>query len=101
LQKAEARLGGSRAGDLQQRSAQARRELDLVIELERIRLSRVTGGNLPFYKIQVDRDYAKAFADSDLAREDEPPARVAARVRASGVGVSRVAALDEQAGVGA
>ena len=97
LQRAEARLNGSGGGDLRQRIGHARRDLDLVIELDRIRLSRATGGNLPYYKAQVDVDYTKAFTDSGLAKPDDPPERVAARVRASAVYVALMAALDDWA----
>ena len=97
LQRAEARLNGSGEGVLRQRIGHARRDLDLVIELDRIRLSRATGGNLPFYKTQVDVDYTKAFGDSGLAKLDDPPERVAARVRGSAVYLALMAALDDWA----
>jgi serine/threonine-protein kinase len=97
LERGEARLYGGEPGDLRRRCEQARRDLDLVIELDRIRLSRVTGGNLPYYKLKVDQDYAKAFAGAGLAKPSEPPDRVAARVRASAVSVALMAALDDWA----
>jgi eukaryotic-like serine/threonine-protein kinase len=98
LERAEARLNGSGAGgDLRRRCEQARRDMDLVIELDRIRLSRVTGGNLPYYKNKVDIDYAKAFAEAGLARPSDPPSRVAAGVRASAVHLALMAALDDWA----
>src|SRR5262249_7195880 len=109
LQRAEARLDGGGPRDLCQRFDQARRDLDLVIELDRIRLSRVTSGNvvsrlsrvtsgnLAFYKTKADQDYAKAFSDSGLAGVADPPDRVAARVHASTVRVALLAALDDWA----
>jgi eukaryotic-like serine/threonine-protein kinase len=97
LQRADARLNGSGAGDLRQRFDQARKDLDLVIELDRIRLSRVTSGNLALYKTKADRGYAKAFADAGLARAHDPPDLVAARVNASAVRVALTAALDDWA----
>jgi serine/threonine-protein kinase len=97
LQQAEARLDGGGAGDLRQRLDQARQELDLVIELDRVRLSRVTSGNLALYKTKADRDYAKAFGDSGLGKVHDPPDLVAARVRASTVHVALLAALDDWA----
>jgi serine/threonine-protein kinase len=97
LQRAEARLDGGGAGDLRQRLDQARHELDLVIELDRIRLSRLTSGNLTYYKLKADRDYARALSDSGLAREPEPPDIVAARIHASAVRVALLAALDDWA----
>ena len=61
LERAEARLGGGGPDDLRRRLGQARRDLDLVIQLDTIRLKRVTRGELAFYKAQANRDYAEAF----------------------------------------
>jgi serine/threonine-protein kinase len=97
LQQAEARLNGGGAIDLRQRLDQARQDLDLVIELDRIRLNRLTSGNLILYKSKADRDYAKAFEEAGLAKEHDPPVMVAARVRASAVRVALTAALDDWA----
>jgi serine/threonine-protein kinase len=97
LQRADARLTGGGDRDLRQQSDQARRDLDLVIELDRIRLSRVTSGNLALYKIKADRDYATAFGDAGLAQVQDPPDLVAARVHASAVRVALTAALDDWA----
>src|SRR5262249_56158369 len=83
LERAEARLSAGELGDLRERIDQVRRDLDLVIELDRIRLSRVTSGNvvsrlsrvtsgnLVFYRTKADQDYAKAFADSGVAKLSE------------------------------
>src|SRR5205823_4187983 len=49
LDQANARLGGGGPDDLRQRLGRARHDLDVVIELDRIRLSRVTSGNLALY----------------------------------------------------
>ena len=107
LQRAEARLNGGGAGDLRQRIDQARHDLDLVMELDRIRLSRVTSGNVVsrlsrvtsgnvvFYRTKADRDYTKAFGDSGLAKVPDPPDKVAARIQASTVRVALLAALDD------
>jgi serine/threonine-protein kinase len=97
LQRADARLNGGGDRDLRQRFDQARRDLDLVIELARICLSRVTSGNLALYKAKADRDYATAFGDSGLAEIHDPPNRVAARVQASAVHLALTAALDDWA----
>jgi serine/threonine-protein kinase len=113
LQRAEARLDGSGPRDLRLRLDQARQDLDLVIELDRIRLSRVTSGNvlgnvvsrqsrltsgnLVFYRTKADQDYTKAFGDSGLAKVDDPPDVVAARINASTVQVALLAALDDWA----
>jgi serine/threonine-protein kinase len=109
LKRAEARLNGGGAGELRRRIDQARRDLDLVIELDRIRLSRVTSGNvvsrlsrvtsgnLLFYRTKADREYTKAFGDSGLAEVTDPPDMVATRIHASTVRVALVAALDDWA----
>jgi serine/threonine-protein kinase len=98
LQRADARLnGGGGARDLRQRFDQARRDLDLVIELDRIRLSRITSGNLALYKTKADRDYTRAFADAGLAKAQDPPDVLAARVQASAVRLALTAALDDWA----
>jgi serine/threonine-protein kinase len=97
LQRAEARLDGNATGELHQRIGQARRDLDFVIELDRIRLHRLTSGNLPFYKARADQDYAKAFHDFGMADVSEAPEPVAARVRTSAVRVAVMAALDNWA----
>jgi serine/threonine-protein kinase len=96
LQSAEARLNGGGPADLRARIEQARRDLDLVIELDRIRLSRLTSGNLQYYKHRADQDYAKAFKDAGLGQVlADPPDLVAQRVRASAVEVAVMAALDD------
>jgi len=97
LQRAEVRLNGSGASDLRQRFDQARNDLDLVTELERIRLSRLTRGNLALYKSKADHSYTRAFADARLAKAYEPPDIVAARIQASAIGVALKAALDDWA----
>jgi serine/threonine-protein kinase len=97
LERAETRLDGSGASDLRQRFDRARQALDLVIELDRIRLSRVTSGNLALYKTKADQAYAKAFAVSGVAQVHDPPEAVAARVQESAVRVALLAALDDWA----
>jgi serine/threonine-protein kinase len=109
LQRAEARLNGGGASDLRQQLDQARHDLDLVMELDHIRLSRVTSGNVVsrlsratsgnvvFYRTKADQDYTKAFGDSGLARVSDPPEIVAARIHASTVRVALLAALDDWA----
>jgi serine/threonine-protein kinase len=97
LQRADARLNGGGGSGLRQRFDQARRDLDLVIELDRIRLSRLTSGNLALYKTKSDRDYAKAFVEGGLTKASDPPDLVAARVQASAVRLALLAALDDWA----
>ncbi|HJZ91232.1 MAG TPA: serine/threonine-protein kinase [Gemmataceae bacterium] len=109
LERAEARLNGGGARDLRQQFDQAQHNLDLVIELDRIRLSRVTSGNvvsrlsrvtsgnLVVYRTKADQDYAKAFSNSGLAKRSDPPDVVAARIQASAVRVALIAGLDDWA----
>jgi serine/threonine-protein kinase len=97
LQQADARLDGGGPSDLRARIEQTRRDLDLVIELDRIRLNRLTNGNLQYYKFKADQDYAKAFSDARLGQVLESPEVVAARVRASAVRLAVMAALDDWA----
>src|SRR5262249_13264186 len=97
LQRAEARLDWGGPDDLRKQLGRARQDLDLVIKLDRIRLRRVTSGNLPLYKTKAGGGYAKAFADSGVAEVHDPPDVVAARVRGSAVRVALMAALDDWA----
>jgi serine/threonine-protein kinase len=97
LERAEARLGEGGPADLRRRLAQARHDLDLVIKLDAIRLSRATGGELIFYKAKADRDYQAAFREAGLGRVHDHPASVAAKVKASAVRGALVAALDDWA----
>jgi serine/threonine-protein kinase len=97
LERAEARLDRGGPDDLRRQLGQARQDLDLVTELNRIRLSRVTSGNLALYKTKADRDYTKAFGDAGLAKVPDPPDLVAARVHGSAVRVALMAALDDWA----
>jgi serine/threonine-protein kinase len=93
LERAEDRLEGGGPGDLRRRLGQARRDLDLVIHLEGIRLKRVTRGELAFYKTQANRDYAEAFEQAGLGTSRDQPSLVAARIDASDVRGSLVAAV--------
>jgi serine/threonine-protein kinase len=96
LQRAEARLGGSGTSDLRQQLIQARSDLALVTELDRIHLNRVTSaGDLAYYKSKADRQYMSAFEGAGLAEAEDPPDAVAARVNASAVRVALIAALDD------
>lgn len=93
LDRAEARLAGSDSGDLRQRLGQARRALDLVIQLDGIRLRRATRGELAFYKTQAHQAYADAFAKAGLGALHDDPQRVAACVNGSAVRGAVVSAL--------
>jgi eukaryotic-like serine/threonine-protein kinase len=97
LERAEARLGGGGPDELRRRLGRARRDLDLVVQLDAIRLSRATRGELVFYKVQADRDYQAAFREAGLGQAHDPPAGVAEKVKASAVRGALVAALDDWA----
>jgi serine/threonine-protein kinase len=97
LQRVEARLDRGGPDDLRSQLGRARHDLDLVAELDRIRLSRLTSGKLALYKTKADRDYTRAFGDAGLAKVQDPPDMVAARVHASAVRVALTAALDDWA----
>ena len=97
LERAEARLGGGGPDGLRRRLGQARHDLDVAIQLDRIRLRRVTRGDLPFYKAQADQEYKEAFQAAGLGSAHDPPQGVAAAVNASAVREALVAALDDWA----
>jgi serine/threonine-protein kinase len=97
LNRAEERLNWAGCNDLDRQLTQVRRDLDLVIRLDGIRLKRATRGELFFYKVQANRDYAEAFEQEGLGKYHDPPAKVAAAVRASAVRRALVAALDDWA----
>jgi serine/threonine-protein kinase len=97
LDLADARLGSGGPDDLRRRVGQARRDLELVMKLDDIRLRRVTRGELAFYKAQANGAYADAFEGAGLGTAREDPAMVAARVKASAVRPALVAALDDWA----
>jgi serine/threonine-protein kinase len=93
LELAEARMDGGGPAELRQRLGQAQRDLDLVIELEKIRLRRMTRGDLPYYKAQTDRAYALAFQQAGLGTIQDQSSRVAGFIRSSAVRGALVAAL--------
>jgi serine/threonine-protein kinase len=97
LALAQARLGNGGPADLQRKLADARRDFDLVTRLDAIRLSRVTGGELKFYKRQADQEYQTAFRKAGLGEVLDPPAPVAAAARTSAVREALMAALDDWA----
>ena len=94
---AATRLGGVWSDALRRRLGQARRDLDLVIQLDDIRLKRVTRGELVFYKAQAAGNYEVAFRQAGLGKVHDPPRNVAALVNASAVRWALVAALDDWA----
>ncbi len=95
LDRAEARLDAGVPDDLRRRIGQSRRDLDLVIQLDAIRLRRVTRGELIFYRTQAAGEYEEAFRAAGLGKPQDPPESVAAMVSASAVSQALVAALDD------
>jgi serine/threonine-protein kinase len=93
LDRADRRLGWGAPDDLRRRLGQARRDLDLMIRLDAIRLKRVTRGELDFYKARANQEYAEAFGRAGLGTADDEPSRVAANVNASAVRGALVAAV--------
>src|ERR1700722_9629313 len=94
LEEAETIVGGASLA-LQRRCARAASDLDLAITLDRIRLSRSTGGNLMVYRDSANQQYDQAFAGAGLGRYGDSPTEVAKRVDASAVRAQLVAALDD------
>jgi serine/threonine-protein kinase len=93
LKRAEAQLDGGGPDDLRGRLGRARHDLDLVIRLDKIRLKRVTRGELAFYKARASQEYADAFQEAGLGTIHDPPSGVAKGVEASAVREALVAAL--------
>jgi eukaryotic-like serine/threonine-protein kinase len=93
LERAELRLEWGVPDDLRRRLGQARRDLEFVIELDSIRLKRVTRGELSFYKMRASREYADALQRAGLGTVDDQPSRVARMIRASQVRASLLAAV--------
>ena len=97
LGRAHARLGRIAGARLRQRVTQARSNLDLATTLDDIRLSRVTGGQLVFYKRKADEKYAEAFRNAAIGTVHDDPKDVAERVRDSAIRTALVTALDDWA----
>ncbi|MDB5293722.1 MAG: tetratricopeptide repeat protein [Phycisphaerales bacterium] len=95
LEKAEARLGDGGPVFLRRRFGQARQDLDLVIRLDAIRLTRVTQGEPAIYKARANRNYEETFQDAGLYARHDAPEEVAARIKESAVREALTAALDD------
>jgi serine/threonine-protein kinase len=87
------RLGETGSNHIRRQIGQARRDLDLAIELDTIRLRRVTRGELVFYRAQADRAYREAFPSARLGELHAEPKRVADMISASAVRGSLVTAM--------
>lgn len=93
LESAENRAREGAALPLLERCNQANRDLNLLIQLDSIRMTRATSGLLIVYRNQANDQYAKAFAGSGLGTFSDAPQAVAARVSSSAVQPELVTAL--------
>jgi serine/threonine-protein kinase len=93
LDRAGGRLGWGGPNDLVHRLGQARHDLDLVRQLNAIRVNRVTRGELAFYKARANEAYTEAFQQAGLGTVQDPASRVAAGINASAVRGALAAAV--------
>jgi serine/threonine-protein kinase len=85
LERAEALLGSGGPDDLRGRIAQARSDLDFVIQLDQIRMKRATRGELAIYKSLAGRSYADAFREAGRGTFEDRPDDVAKTIQASAI----------------
>jgi serine/threonine-protein kinase len=85
LERAQALLGSGGPVDLQEHLAQARRDLDFVIQLDDIRMKRATRGELAIYKSLAARSYAEAFRNAGRGTFEDRPEEVAKAIQASAI----------------
>ena len=97
LSQSEARLGSGNFTKMRSEIERARLDLTLVMRLDRIRLNRVTGGVLDYYRTQACKDYQDVFRSSGLAATGDATERAAARIASSPVRIALLAALDDWA----
>ncbi|HEY2589275.1 MAG TPA: protein kinase [Tepidisphaeraceae bacterium] len=95
LERAEARLGMIGPRSLRRQFDLARRDLDLVMRLDAIRLRRVTQGAPAIYRAQANQRYEQAVRDAGLGTVAEPPDRVARKINDSAVKPALLTALDD------
>jgi serine/threonine-protein kinase len=92
LERAEGRLGGGGPQGLRERVRLARRDADMVADLDNIRLRLA---ELSFDFALAEQRYAATFAGYGLAVAELPAAEAAARLRGSAVREALLAALDD------
>jgi serine/threonine-protein kinase len=105
LERARARLGDHGPDWLYPVLEQACRDQKLLVRLEAIRLQRATfvegrwshAAEMRFNLAQADRDYEEAFRNGQWGDPPNDPEGVAARLKASPLGATLVAALDDWA----
>ena len=76
LERAEDQLEGAGPGDLRRRLGQARRDLDLVIQLDTIRLRRVTRGELRSTRRERTGTTTEAFQQAGTGNDPRPAVAV-------------------------
>ena len=97
LEQAESRLGEAGPQDLRQRLEQARRDLELVVQLDAIRLKRARSIEGQFDLATADRDYEAAFRTAGIGEVGDDTAVVGERIGKSAVSGALVASLDDWA----
>jgi tetratricopeptide (TPR) repeat protein len=85
LERAETLLGGAGPDDLRDHIAEARRDLDFVIQLDEIRMKRATRGDLAIYRSLAGRSYANAFREAGRGTFEDRPDAVAKTIQASAI----------------
>src|SRR4029077_8662078 len=91
LERAKGRLGDGGPAELRRRAEQLERELALVHRIEEIILAQV---NSPQEQAQQAAPFKAVFREIGFIEGQEDPAIVAARIRATGIAASMLAALD-------
>lgn len=97
LNRAEGRLAQGSTLEPRVRAERLAADLDLGMILEHIRLHQAAPVDGHSYAVATDQKYEAAFRDAQLADGQADPDEVAARIRASSVRRSIVAALDDWA----
>jgi serine/threonine-protein kinase len=97
LEQAREQLPLSAPEELQERLKQALADLELVENLDAIRLKKAAWVEGHFDLAGADREYAEVFHRCGLGHQGDDPSVVAERVRASAVKAEVVAALDDWA----
>ena len=97
VQRAKARLGDGGPSDLRRRAAQLENELTLVATLEAILLASLDADSPEGEPQRTAARYELALGEAGLVNGSEDPKDVAARIRATGIAVPVLAALDDWA----
>jgi serine/threonine protein kinase/Flp pilus assembly protein TadD len=98
LKRAEGFLAGGASQELRERVRELRKDVEMVLRLEDIRLPRAAGGAEGAYDIAgADAAYAKAFRDYGIDVESLEPAVAGERIRAKTIRLELAVALDNWA----